>query len=213
MSALSPKAAAGLEWGLEAAFYPKRTPTISFLSASMGQELIITKVNSLKWNEIAELVGLAAILSGIFFVYAEIKQNGTIAQAELNFANRANLDDISTRVLDPEFSALYLKGIHNPAELNETERQSLNAHFESLLAVLSFEYHSTRLGIFREYEILPRQIAREYFAVGYGRAFWNVRMRTYIPQVVTIVEDELSKLDSAPPSSRDHEILEEIVRQ
>jgi len=167
----------------------------------------------LKWNEIAELVGLAAILSGIFFVYAEIRQNGTIAQAELNFANRGKLDDISSRVLDPKFSALYLKGIHNPSELNETERQSLNAHFESLLLVLSIEYHNTRVGVFNEYEILPRQIAREYFSVGYGRAFWNVRMRTYIPQVVTIVEDELSKIDRAPRSSRDDEILEQFARQ
>jgi len=166
---------------------------------------------SLKWKEIAELLGLAAILSGMYFVYTEIQQNRTISRVEMNSVNRGRLDEIRVRVLEPEFSVLYLKGAQTPTDLNESERQMLNAHFESLFTVMSSEFHNHRLGIFDEYANLQRWIAQQYFVRGYGRAYWNVRKKTFIPEVVAIVDEELSKIDSAPPSDFDEEILKQLA--
>ncbi len=168
-------------------------------------------MTSLKWKEIAELIGLVAILAGIYLVYAEIQQNVTIARAEMAVYNNDKLDQIGRQLLDPEFSVLYLKGSKNPAELNESERQMLNAYYESLFNVMAYEFHNHRLGIFVEYAALPRQVARRYFVDGYGRAYWNVRKDTFIPDVVAIVEEELSKNKSNPQQEFDARILKQLA--
>ena len=78
----------------------------------------------------------------MYFVYVEIRQNGAIARAELSAYSIQKFDEIGSRMLDPEFSALYHKGVQYPADLNESERHVLNAHFDSLFTLMYYEYQN-----------------------------------------------------------------------
>jgi len=166
---------------------------------------------SSKWKELAELVGMAAILTGIYFVYAEIQQNSVIARAELSATTMQRLNEISDRLLDSEFSALYLKGRHTPTDLNETERQQLNAFFAGLISVMAFEYRNYNLGLFAEYDQVPRFVARQYLSRGYGRVWWNVVRKRMNPDIANVVDRELSKsVTSWDWNQLDAEIVDEL---
>jgi hypothetical protein len=166
---------------------------------------------SLKWKEIAELVGLAAILSGMYFVYAEIQQNGVIARAELSSESFQRMAELRDKLLDSEFSDLYQKGVLSPESLSKSERHVLRAYFESLLWVLGSEYQNHSLGIFAEYDGMARLVTRQHFVRGYGRAFWNAAKLRFNPDIVAVVNEELAKIDAAGGYvDLDLEILQQI---
>ena len=150
---------------------------------------------SSKWRELAELAGIIAILAGLYFVYDEIQQTATIARAELNSVSSQRMWELNGYMSDPEFSKLYLKGLHTPTELNETERFRLNAFYQRVLELYGFEFRNYQLGIFAEYEIVPRNSSPVFFGSGYGRIFWNVRREFYNPAIVKIVDDALANIE------------------
>ena len=152
-------------------------------------------MNKLTWKEIAELVGLATILLGMYFVYAEIQQNGVIARVELSSFAQQRMEYIRAPLMDSEFSKVYIKGVKTPTELDESERQQLNAFFADVVGVMIYERHNYRLGIFEEYESLTRLLARRYLMQGFGRAWWNVEKVSVPPEIVEVVDQELMNLD------------------
>ena len=148
-----------------------------------------------KLKGIVELAGVVAILTGLLFVYLEIKQNGDIAYAELVSGSSEKLVGIFEQMSDPEFASLYAKSLHTPADLTESERIQLNVFFEIVKTMFTRELRLSKLGIFDEYEIAPRWLGPKFFGRGYGRAWWNVRKKETNPEIVEVVEEELSKLD------------------
>lgn len=186
-----------------------RRPTSLFqsiLDVSQGK-----KLNKSAWKEIAELVGLLTILVGVYFVYAEIRQNGNIARAELSTVAQMRHEYIGAPLRDPEFSKLYIKGLRAPTELGESERQRLDSYFRDVFLVMLYEYHNFQLGIFENYEPVTRRLARSYFMHGFGRAWWNMTREFAPPDLVEVVDQELMNLDQSNDwVSRDFLLREEI---
>ena len=149
-----------------------------------------------KLKDIVELAGIVAILIGLLFVYSEQKQIADIAYAELVSGTSAKLVGIHEHMSDPEFASLWVKSLHTPADLTESERIQLNAFFEIVRTLFTRELRLYNLGIFGEYEIAPRWLGPKFFGSGYGRAWWNVRKKVTNPEIVEVVDEELSKLDA-----------------
>jgi len=152
-------------------------------------------MGSKNWKNMAELGGIAAILLGLFFVYLEIQQNGTIARAELMSGTTENLVEIHWQLSDPEFARLYAKSLHTPAELTEPERIQLDGFFSNVRFTFTRERRLYNLGVFAEYEIVPRLYGPRFFSSGYGRAWWDIRKKTTDPAIVKVIDEELSRLD------------------
>jgi hypothetical protein len=150
---------------------------------------------SLKWKAVAELAGIMAILAGLYFVYDEIRQTATIARAELGAVSVDNLQEIQDAWREPVFSRLYLKGLHSPGELDESERFQLNAFYNKVMLTYLFELNSYRRGIFEEYDNLPKATASAFFASGYGRVWWNVQRQFTNPLIVEAVDDGLKSYE------------------
>ena len=168
-------------------------------------------MNKSAWKEIAELVGLLTILLGVYFVYAEIRQNGKIARAELSAVAQMRFEYINAPRRDPEFSKLYIKGQRTPAELDESERQRLDSYFQDVFLIMIYEYHNYRLEIFIDYEPVTKRLARRYFVQGFGRAWWNMTREYAPPDLAEVVDKELMKLDQSNGwTSRDLRLREKI---
>jgi hypothetical protein len=165
---------------------------------------------SLNWKEIAELVGLTAILAGMYLVYEEIQQNSTIARAELSSANFQRMAELRDDLLDPTFSDLYQKGVQSPETLKQSERQLLVNYYGSFIWVLVSEYQNYNLGIFAEYDQMARIVARQQFSRGFGRAYWNAVRNGINPDIVSNVDEELDRIDSLRELP---DLDQEIVRQ
>ena len=149
------------------------------------------------WKSAIEFAGIVGILVGLYFVYAELRQNSTFARAELNiFVNQQHLD-IQDHFSDPEFVIFYLKGLHSASALTIAERRQLTEFYEGILNVFGYEYRNYLLGLFVEYEALPRILVRKYMTGQFARAWWSARKDSTPEAVRLIVEDELDKAASA----------------
>jgi hypothetical protein len=148
-------------------------------------------------KESVEFLALLAILLGLYLVYVEIRQNGVIARAEINSITLQSQIDLRRWKSDPEFSEIYLNGLHAPGELTEAERFRLNEFYENVLIGYSFEYYNYNLGIFAEYTGVPRATSPAIFGAGYGRIWWNVRRKTFNPNIAEVIDNAISELDGA----------------
>jgi hypothetical protein len=135
-------------------------------------------MQNIKWKYIAELSGIAAILAGLVLVYFEIQQNGAIARAELVSGTSDQLDEIFEQLSDSDFSIIYAKSLHTPEELVEAERIQLNSFFERIFRMFGRERMLFSLGVFGEFEAIPKQVAPVFFSSGYGNIWWNARKET-----------------------------------
>ena len=165
-------------------------------------------------KEIVELVGLAAILIGIYLVYSEIQQNTQIARAELASETNEYLRSIQEKLSDPQFAAIYVKARHSPYDLTETERLQLNAFFEQLIVIFRREWWLFNLGVFGETETIPRMLAPMFLASGYGEIWWNERKDTYNLSDKVQVDEALSAFDGANLILElDQRIIQQIGQQ
>ena len=162
----------------------------------------VIDLKNLKWNDIAELVGLLAILLGIYLVYAEIQQNNHLARAELASDTSEYVQDIYAKLCDPQFATLYVKGQHSPADLTDSERLQLTAFFEQIATIISREGFLFDFNVFRERESVARHLAQRFFASGYGAMWWNARKNSFwLSDIVDAAlsgdrkDDTLSELD------------------
>ena len=146
--------------------------------------------NRISW---AQLAGNIAILLGLYFVIAEMQQNGAIARAELVSGTTETFYAINQQLSDPEFAKLYMKSLHDPVNLVESERLQINALFDSVLKQYGREYRLYDLGVFAEYEFVPRGSSPFFFGGDYGRAWWEIHKSSVHPAVAEIVDDELSR--------------------
>ncbi len=161
-------------------------------------------LNMSKWKEIAELVGLVAILLGIYFVYTEIQQNSQIARAELASETSQYIQEIYVRLSDPQFATLYVKGQHSPADLTESERLQLTAFFEQIAAIISRENILFNLNVFGERDSIPKLLGPRFFGSGYGALWWNARKDSFGMR---------DKIDEALGSAGGHVTLHELDRR
>jgi hypothetical protein len=169
-------------------------------------------MKEINWKSAVEYAGIAGILIGLYFVYAELHQNSTIARADLNiFVNQQYLD-IQDHFSDPEFVDLYLKGQDSAGALTAAERRQLGEFYNRVSVVFGYEYRNFLLGVFVEYEALPRRLVREYMTGQFSRAWWAVKRGSTPEAIRLVIDDELSKSASENLEHQfDEKILDEIV--
>lgn len=147
----------------------------------------------MNWKDYIEIVGILAILLGLFFVQSEIQLNSTIARAELSAETNRSLFELDQMLMQREMSTLWAKSIENPNELSFSERLQINNFLENVLVAYGRECYYMSLDIFVECESFPRGTATKYFGSEYGRAFWKtVRNRMIFSEISRVIDEALS---------------------
>ncbi len=147
----------------------------------------------MRWNDVAELVGMVAIVIGLYFVYEELRQSSTIARAEMSAETNQIFAELDAQERDPAFASILVKAETNPENLTQVERVQLNSYFRRVLHAYSRENYYYRRGIFPEWVSSIRRTAPKYFGSGYGRAWWNVRKTFFILGTRTEVAPEVDR--------------------
>lgn len=149
-------------------------------------------MKSINWKTAVELAGITGILIGLYFVYAELRLNSTIARAELNTGVTQLAEGLQDRFHDPEFVSVYLKGLETPGQLSGAERRRLRAFYDSMYNIFFFEFHNYYLGLFPEFENLPRVLARRHMTGKFGRAWWDLKRQDAPDALRIVIDDELA---------------------
>ena len=139
---------------------------------------------------------MTGILLGLYLVYAELQLNSTIARTELNVFVSQSVRDIEDHFSDPDFVSMYLTGLDAADELTAVERRQLGEFYESIVSLFGFEYRNFMLGIFVEYEELPRILVRRFMTGQFAQAWWATK-RDAMPEAIRVmVDDEIAKNSS-----------------
>jgi len=73
-------------------------------------------VRQAHWKNVAEVIGTGAIIVGLIFVYAELRQNRIIARAELSAESACMFAALDERERDPQFARMLVKSKDKPGE-------------------------------------------------------------------------------------------------
>lgn len=168
-------------------------------------------MRSANWKNVAESVGVLAIVIGLFLVYEELRQNRTIARAELSAESARMFSVLNEQERDPDFARVLTKSRETPGELTSVERTQLNSYLHGALMVYLRERYNYQRGIFEEWTSLIGPTAPKYFGSTYGRAFWKASKRRYPPEMVAAVDEALTNVELIDfLHNRDEAIVEEL---
>ena len=88
-------------------------------------------MNKTNWKDIAELIGIAAIVASLVFVGMQMQQDRVHARAELGADSFSNLASISLEMTSDEFAPIFARAIEEPGELTTAERLQVNGYLEA----------------------------------------------------------------------------------
>jgi hypothetical protein len=143
----------------------------------------------MNWKNVIEYAGMAALIVGLFLVYEELSQAGTIARAELSAESARLLEALNVQERDPGFASILVKSQRNPEELTVEERIQLNAYLESAVATFGREKFYYDLGIFESWKEFPQILGPRFFGTRYGRAYWDIRKSLFFPAEIAAEVD------------------------
>jgi len=150
-------------------------------------------MRKLEWKDTIDIVGLVAILVGLFFVYRELDLNASIARAQLSAETAGNLLALDQMLMTDDLATAYVKSLSAPESLSEIERMKVNIFLSNILDQYARECYYESIGIFKECESYPRGTALKYFGSRYGRAFWQVvRNRMVGPRITAVIDETLA---------------------
>lgn len=95
------------------------------------------------WKDVAELVGIAAIVASLIFVGLQMRQDHKIAQAQANLEGAATYIEMSALIL--EYEDIWMRGLYDE-ELSPIER----ARFEQIART----WHLRRVNQLNLYSLL-----------------------------------------------------------
>lgn len=153
-------------------------------------------MKSTNWKDVAELVGIAAIVASLVFVGLQMRQDRVFARSELGAASFESLASLRQLMIDPEFAATYAKMLERPEQLTAAEQLQVNAYLDAAKFLIVRECYLKERGIFTECEIMVRQYGPYFFGNSYAQSWWQLQSPSELNFLPAWVNDEITGIDS-----------------
>lgn len=151
-------------------------------------------MKSISWKDIAELIGIGAIIASLVFVGYQIEHDRRLTQAALGSESSILIMEAFESLYDPEFSTTYAKMLENPGDLSVAEMLQINSRLESVTELFLRECYLVTRGVFNECEAIARANLPLFFGNEYAQAWWKgAKLRPLLP---SWMDDEIKALDS-----------------
>ena len=159
------------------------------------------------WKDIAELIGIAAIVASLVFVGMQMQQDRVHARAELGGGSFSNLAELSLELTSEEFAATFAKAIERPEELTSAEKLQVNGYLEAYTYLILRDCYLMQQDVFIECEIIVREYGPRFFGNHYAQAWWTLHrpgdltfMPEWVDAAITGIDPELNQaqLDALP---------------
>lgn len=147
------------------------------------------------WNEIAELVGIAAIVASLVFVGLQMRQDHVIARSELGAGSFESLASLRQEVMGPEFAVTFAKMLERPEQLTTMEQLQINAYLDAAKFLIIRECYLYERGIFTECTVLVREYGPYFFGSTYAQTWWRLQSPKNLTFLPAWVDDEIAGID------------------
>ena len=145
------------------------------------------------WKDIAEFVGIAAIVASLVFVGMQMQQDRVHARAELGADSFAHLATLSVEMTSPEFAAIYAKALKEPDQLTVAEKLQVNGYLDAFKYLVIRDCYLKERNVFVECEIIVREYGPIFFGNHYAQSWW----RNQDPAELTFLPDWVDPLISS----------------
>lgn len=164
-------------------------------------------MKKISWNDIAELIGISAIVASLVFVGMQMQQERLHARAELGADSFSNLASLSLRMTSQEFAPVFAKAIEEPGELTAAERLQVNGYLEAFTYLILRDCYLKERKVFVECEVIVREYGPRFFGNHYAQSWWKDQKPsdlTFMPSWVDAVirgidpDSNMKLLDALP---------------
>jgi hypothetical protein len=130
-------------------------------------------MKSIGWKDIAESVGVIAIVASLLFVGLQLQQDKRLTRAELGSFAMEFGSSVSFGMSDPEVAHVWAKMLDNPQDLSSAEMVQVDGILRSVRTMMMRECYLLAMEVFGECESTVRGAARTYFSNEYAQAWWR----------------------------------------
>ena len=148
-----------------------------------------------KFNEVAELVGIVAIVASLVFVGLQLRQDQVFARSELGAGSFESLASLRQEMTGSEFAATFAKMLEEPAQLTTAEQLQVNAYLDAAKFLIIRECYLYERGIFTECDIAVREYGPYFFGNSYAQSWWRLQSPKELTFLPGWVSDEISGID------------------
>jgi hypothetical protein len=124
-------------------------------------------------KQIAESIGIAAIVASLVFVGMQMQQDRRLARAELGSFALEFRASVDFGMSDPEAGRAWAKMLESPQDLSVAETIQVQGILRSARGMMLRECYLMAMEVFGECESLVGGVAREYFSNEYAQAWWR----------------------------------------
>ena len=148
-----------------------------------------------EWNEIAELIGIAAIVASLVFVGLQMRQDHVFARSELGAGSFESLASLRQAMTSAEFAGTYAKMLEQPAQLTVAEQLQVNAYLDAAKFLIIRECYLYERGIFTECHVIVKEYGPYFFGNSYAQAWWRLQAPRQLKFLEGWVDDEITSID------------------
>jgi len=147
------------------------------------------------WKEIAESIGILAIVASLVFVGMQMRQDRLLARAALGAGSFESLASLRLELTDSEFASTYAKALERPEQLTIAERLQINGYLDAFTYLVTRDCYLKEREVFVECEIIVREYGPIFFGNRYAQAWWKLQDRKRMSFLPSWVDTEIAAID------------------
>jgi len=151
------------------------------------------------WKDVAELIGIAAIVASLVFVGMQMRQDRVHARAELGADSFSNLASLSLELTSDELAPVFAKAVEQPDELTTAEKLQVNGYLEAFTYLILRDCYLKEREVFVECNIIVREYGPRFFGNQYAQSWWKLQdvddlsfMPDWVDATITSIDPESS---------------------
>ena len=127
----------------------------------------------MSWKDVAEFVGIIAIVASLLFVGLQLQQDRQLARAELGSNANEFMGVVDLGMSDPEVGRVWAKMLVSPQDLSVAEMVQVDGILRSAYVMMLRECYLVVMEVFAECETLVGVVAKNYFSNRYAQTWWR----------------------------------------
>lgn len=147
------------------------------------------------WKDIAESIGVIAIVASLLFVGLQLQQDKRLTRAELGSFAMEFGASVSFGMSDPEVGHVWAKMLDHPQELSSAEMVQVDGILRSVRTIMLRECYLLSMEVFGECESTVRGAARTYFSNEYAQSWWRQVHRPNPYGTADFINDIVTSVD------------------
>jgi len=153
-------------------------------------------MKSAGWKDIAESVGIIAIVASLLFVGLLLRQDRQLARAELGSFAMEFGASVHFGMSDPEIGRVWAKMFENPRDLTVAKMVQVDGILSSARSIMLRECNLLAMEVFGECDGTVRGVATDFFSNEYTQALWRHTHRPNVYGTADFIDEIVTRVDT-----------------